>query len=145
MTPELSPRFSHPRLEEVIVALVAEPRVVMRIAFGAAADPETSARAAWDRETALDEPAVRFCNILLMMAKDAGATHLRVANGTIAYRVGAAWSAGPQLPREIRAHVLEWVSLRRGIRLPPRSASRWPGSSWLKEMARHQEQLAPYQ
>ncbi len=112
MTPELSPRFSHPKLEEVIVALVAEPRVVMRIAFGAAADRETSARAAWDRETALDEPAVRFCNILLMMAKDAGATHLRVANGTIAYRVGAAWSAGPQLPREIRAHVLECVVWR---------------------------------
>ena len=112
MTSEIVPRFTHPKLGEVIAALVDEPRVVMRIAFGAAVDPEHSARAAWDREGTLDEPAVRFSNLLLVMAKDAGATHLRIANGTIAYRVGGSWHEGPLLPQEIRTRVLEQVIWR---------------------------------
>lgn len=112
MTSEIAPRLHHPKLEEVLLQLEQEPRVVMRLAIGSGSDPETSARAAWGREAAIDAPVVRFCNLLLLMAENAGATHLRLGHGAVEFRLGGAWHEAAQLSEAVRKRVVEQATWR---------------------------------
>ncbi len=94
-------------LEEVLTQLEQEPRVVMRFALGSGSDPESSARAAWDRGPETDAAVVRFCNLLLVMVESAGATHLRLGRGAVEFRLGGRWHPAARLSEAVRTRVVE--------------------------------------